>query len=436
MKIKVGTLCSGYDSQCMALDRLKNDFPQFDYELMFWSEIDKFAIQAHNAVYPQYSDRNIGDMTLQDWSVLPHVDLLTYSTPCTDISCAGQQKGIAKGSGTRSSILWHTEEAIKHLRPKYLVMENVKALVTKKFLPFFKQWEEIVRSYGYTNFTAVLNSKDYGVPQSRERVFMVSMLGEDVSFNFPTPFPLTRRMRDILESDVDESFYLSDKMLEYFYRVNADLSHGHNFTPKGDDDIAFTVTTREGCVSDSNYVRVKQVGNLVDDSGGGYKNPHRGRVYDVSGLAPTIHTCSGGNLEPKILQRSHGFNQGNLHNIVPTITSNSFSENNFVVGSMQANSYKGTVDGVSPTITSACGMGGGQTPMVGGGEHIRKITPRECYRLMDVSESDIDKIQAAGLSKSQQYKLAGNSIVVAVLYHIFRKMFINTENEKHQLKLF
>lgn len=134
MHIKVGTLCSGYDSQCMALDMLHENFPEFTYELMFWSEIAKYACQAHDAVYPP--------LTKIDWSKVDKVDLLTYSTPCTDISNAGQQKGIEKGSGTRSSILWYTEEAIRILRPKYLLMENVSALVSKKFLPFFKEWQD------------------------------------------------------------------------------------------------------------------------------------------------------------------------------------------------------------------------------------------------------------------------------------------------------
>lgn len=418
--LRVGTLCSGYDSQCMALDRIKAVYSQFDYELMFWCEIDRYAIQAHNAVYPQWCDRNLGDMTSVEWFNVDKVDLLTYSTPCTDISIAGRMKGLEIGSGTRSSILWNTEAAIRELRPRYLLMENVKGLVSKKFLPSFKKWQNVLTSYGYTNYTAILDASDYGVPQHRERVFMVSILGE-AAYSFPEPYPLAKCMRDILESDVDELFYLSDKQLDCLYRDTADRLHGQTML-NGDSLI------------DDNYIKVKQIGNLVDDSIRGYKNPHRGRVYDVDGLAPTLNANSGGNLEPKILLRPHGFSRGAIQNIAPTVTASAYECNNFVIDSMQANTYRGTLDGVSPTIT--CGMGGGQTPMIGVKERIRKLTPRECFRLMDVAESDIDKIQATGISKSQQYKLAGNSIVVACLYHIFRKMFIDIDNESKHLKLF
>ena len=234
MKIKVGTLCSGYDSQCMALDRLKENFPNFDYELVFWSEIDKYAIQAHNAVYPQYADRNLGDMTKIDWAKVDKVDLLTYSTPCTDISNAGQQIGIEKGSGTRSSILWYTEEAIRILRPKYLLMENVSALVSQKFLPYFHEWQNVVAGYGYKNFAQVLNAKDYGVPQNRERIFLVSILDEYAQYYFPQPFPLERRLKDVLEKYVDERYYLSDKMIQCFTnrtKVAKEKGNGFRFFP-------------------------------------------------------------------------------------------------------------------------------------------------------------------------------------------------------------
>lgn len=256
MNIKVGTLCSGYDSQCMALDRLKENFPYFDYELVFWSEIDKYAIQAHNAVHPQWVDRNLGDMTKIDWSKVDKVDLLTYSTPCTDISNAGQQKGLEKGSGTRSSILWYTEEAIRILRPKYLLMENVSALVSKKFLPFFKEWQDVVASYGYTNFTQVLNAKDYGIPQNRERVFMLSILGNE-QYHFPEAFTLQLRLKDLLESNVDEKYYLSDKMIKCFEnrtQIAKEKGNGFRFNPTDGGGYAKAITTCAGNRTDDNFI--------------------------------------------------------------------------------------------------------------------------------------------------------------------------------------
>lgn len=133
---------------------------------------------------------------------------------------------------------------------------------------------------------------------------------------------------------------------------------------------------------------------------------------------------------PYIHQVGRGFNKGGDHDICPTFTSNSFQCNNFVLGSMQKNAYKGTTDGVSPTITAACGMGGGQTPMIGNSYRIRRLTPRECFRLMGVDDADINKLMSAGISNSQLYKCAGNSIVVDTLYHLFRKLFCDKESEE------
>lgn len=216
--------------------------------------------------------------------------------------------------------------------------------------------------------------------------------------------------------------------------------------------------------------QVKQVGNIVDDTNIGFKNPQRGRVYSDEGLAPCLNCCEGGGLEPKIVQKfgDRGTDQYSVRNIAHTIPANPMSDRGqmllepsenwqTIVGNKQLNPFRGSVEGTSPCITSACGAGGGMTPMltdadlettktkefieqVRGHEQmryrIRKLTPRECFRLMGVDDADIDKMQVSGISNSQQYKCAGNSIVVDVLYHIFRKMFVETENESDQLCLF
>ena len=217
MHIKVFTAFSGYDSQCLALDRLSKNFPDFTYELVGWSEIDKYAIKAHDAIYPQWADRNFGDISKIDWNQVPDFDLFTYSFPCTDISSAGQQKGLEKGSGTRSSLLWECQKAIEIKRPKYCLMENVSALVSEKFLPFFLEWERLMCRYGYDNFNKVLNAKDYGVPQNRERIFMVSIHNPSSTYYFPEPFKLEKRLKDVLEQNVDEKYYLSDKLVNYVF---------------------------------------------------------------------------------------------------------------------------------------------------------------------------------------------------------------------------
>ena len=234
MAIRVFTAFSGYDSQCMALDMLKSNFPDFDYELVGWSEIDSNAIMAHNAVYPQWADRNAGDITKIDWEGQPDFDLFTYSYPCTDISSAGLQRGLSKGSGTRSSLLWECEKAIRIKRPKYLLMENVSALVTQKFIGEYHKWLNILEGYGYSNFGKVMNAKDYGIPQNRERIFLVSILGEE-DFCFPNEIPLELRLKDLLEDDVDDKYVLSDKIIDGFLehnRKHREKGTGFIFVPK------------------------------------------------------------------------------------------------------------------------------------------------------------------------------------------------------------
>ena len=260
--LRVFTAFSGYDSQCLALDRLKRYYRDFDYKLVGWSEIDKSAIIAHNALYPEASELNYGDICQIDWQSVPDFDLFTYSFPCTDISAAGQQRGLDKDSGTRSSLLWECEKAIKIKRPKYLLMENVKALVQKKFIKDYHAWVSLLDNYGYVSWGKVLNAKDYGIPQNRERVFLISIhmdglegLAGNVQYHFPKPFPLELRLKDVLEEHVDEKYYLSDKMLEYFNRVNDDKSHCHNFKPTDGGGTAFAIRTAPGQRVDDTFLK-------------------------------------------------------------------------------------------------------------------------------------------------------------------------------------
>lgn len=244
--LKVITLCSGYDSQCLALERLKTIYPEFDYELIAWSEFDpesktplnkQPAVVAHNALFPQWKDRNLGDMTKIDWNTVEDFDLLFYSTPCTDVSQAGLQHGFTEGSGTRSSIIWNVRDAVKIKRPKFLCLENVKAMVSGKFVGLFNLWQLELERLGYRNFAEVLNAKDYGVPQNRERIFNVSIRddGDLPRFFFPKPFPLERRLKDVLEENVDEKYYLSDKMIiecfQHRTEVAIEKGNGFRFSP-------------------------------------------------------------------------------------------------------------------------------------------------------------------------------------------------------------
>jgi len=240
--LRVVTLCSGYDSQCLALNRLKEHYPDFDYRLIAWAEFDpesnapidkQPAVIAHKALFPDTAGLNLGDMTKIDWTKVEDFDLLFYSTPCQSISQAGLQHGFTEGSGTRSSIIWNVRDAVKVKRPKFLCLENVKAMVTEKFVGMFNLWQLELERLGYRNFAEVLNAKDYGVPQNRERIFLVSIRddGDLPRFFFPKPFPLERRLKDVLEENVDEKYYLSDEMLERFQDNEDEVNKADNRVP-------------------------------------------------------------------------------------------------------------------------------------------------------------------------------------------------------------
>lgn len=373
MKLRVFTSFSGYDSQLMALRDIGAN-----YECVGWSEIDRWAIKAHNAVFPELADRNYGDITKIDWNAVPDFDLFTYSFPCTDISSAGEQKGFEEDSGTRSSLLWECRRPIAAKRPKFLLMENVKALVSDKYRPLFLKWESWLRSLDYVNYTEILNAKDYGVPQNRERVFMLSILN-GCWYEFPHPVRLEKRLKDVLELEVDEKYFLNERGINY---VKKKL--GKYTAING--EVAMCLTAK-GCANWTGTFRSDksiQIGATKETDW----NRQQYRVYDPTGISPTITTKSGGGLEPKILMRGRGFNKGGEADIPGTITGSAWEQNNLL-------DYAGC---------------------------IRRLTPRECLRLMDVSDGDIDKIQAVGISDTQQYKLAGNSIVKAPMMGIFRNM--------------
>lgn len=373
MKLRVFTSFSGYDSQLMALRDIGAN-----YECVGWSEIDRWAIKAHNAVFPELADRNYGDITKIDWNAVPDFDLFTYSFPCTDISSAGEQKGFEEDSGTRSSLLWECRRPIAAKRPKFLLMENVKALVSDKYRPLFLKWESWLRSLDYVNYTEILNAKDYGVPQNRERVFMLSILN-GCWYEFPHPVRLEKRLKDVLELEVDEKYFLNERGINY---VKKKL--GKYTAING--EVAMCLTAK-GCANwTGTFISDKsiQIGATKETDW----NRQQYRVYDPTDISPTITTKSGGGLEPKILMRGRGFNKGGEADIPGTITGSAWEQNNLL-------DYAGC---------------------------IRRLTPRECLRLMDVSDGDIDKIQAVGISDTQQYKLAGNSIVKAPMMGIFRNM--------------
>lgn len=188
--LKVFTTFSGYDSQCLALRKAGIPF-----DLIGWSEIEKRAITAHNALFPEYKDRNYGDICKIDWDNVPDFDLFTYSSPCQSFSIAGQMLGGDEGSGTKSSLLWECKKAIEIKRPKYLMLENVEMLVSQNFIHTFNKWIDFLSSLGYTSYWKVLKGSDYGIPQDRSRIFVVSVMNPKNEFVFPK----ARRLKSSVE---------------------------------------------------------------------------------------------------------------------------------------------------------------------------------------------------------------------------------------------
>ena len=233
--LRVATLCSGYDSQFMALDRLHENYPEFCYERVWFSEFDpestkpldeQPAVIAHKALYPDCP--NLGDMTKIDWASAKEkygdIDLLFYSTPCQSISQAGLQHGFTEGSGTRSSIIWNVRDALRILQPRFACLENVAAMVSQKFKPMFDLWRQTTVDLGYESFAKMLNAKNYGIPQNRERIFLFSVHkeknGGEANYNFPKPFGLVKKLRDLLEDDTDVKYYLNPIKVQEFVAKN------------------------------------------------------------------------------------------------------------------------------------------------------------------------------------------------------------------------
>ncbi len=265
MKLRVFEAFAGYGSQSIALKLVAKMFPGFEFESVGISEIDKYAIKAYRALHGE-AIPNLGDITKINWGGYDaDIDLFTYSFPCQDISSAGKQRGLSEGSGTRSSCLWACADAIEAKHPKFLLMENVKALaVQKKFADDFAKWRKWLRKQGYTNYYAVLNSKDYGVPQNRERVFMVSLLGSHAPFYFPAPFPLERRLKHILEDEVEEKYWLKPANIQSILRHNErKQAEGCGFKTnfQTGEGISGAIKTKEGSREYDTYIKVPTYGN-------------------------------------------------------------------------------------------------------------------------------------------------------------------------------
>ena len=427
--MKVLSLFSGIGAFEKALENLG-----IETDLVGYCEIDKYAAKSYSAIHNVSEEKNLGDITKIDAKALPRdIDLITYGFPCQDISIAGKQKGLINedGTQTRSGLFFEALRIIEETKPKVAIAENVKNLVGKKFNAQFQVVLASLEAAGYNNYWSVLNAKNYGVPQNRERVFIVS-IRKDIDrglFQFPVPIALNKRLKDVLETVVDKKYYLSDKFISYLERLMAECAengNGFSYQPTDGEGISKTIQANSNVRSTDTLI---QVGQMYPDSG----NPQAGRIYDADGISPTMDTCSGGNRMPKVAVAMRGrYNDNNVveqqievsdreyANAITTVSKDSLVGEPMALdeqnGYIRKDGCVGTImtDGSSPKKNNRIIESGSDF-------RIRKLTPKECFRLMGFDDEAFHKAEAVN-SNSQLYKQAGNSIVVDVLEAIFRQM--------------
>lgn len=337
--MRIVELFAGTGACSTALKRL-----EMDIEIVDAVEIDKYAIASFNAIHN--TNFEVQDITTYN-KELKDIDLITHGSPCQDFSVAGKQAGGDLGSGTRSSLLYETVRIVGQARPKYILWENVKNILSKKHKHNFDNYINEMDKLGYNSYYKILNAKDYGIPQNRERVYTVSIRKDidNEQFEFPKKETLKLKLKDMLEDNPDKKYYLSAKLLDYFNRYTEKQKkkgNGFNFKTTTGEGMAKAITTRVGaCRTDDNYIETNVIGNLEMDKWQDFMK----RIYDIEKYAPTISTMQGGNTEPKILL-----------------------ENNNI--------------------------------------QIRKLTPLECWRLMGFTDTEFKKAQEIGTSNTQLYKQA------------------------------
>lgn len=334
------------------------------------------------------------------------------SKNCQDFSVAGKQAGGDVGSGTRSSLMYETIRIVGKLRPKYVIWENVKNLLSAKHRHNFDAYLETMKALGYTNYYQVLNAKDYGIPQNRERVFTISVRHDiDNGYEFPKKQPLEIRLKNILENEVDEKFYLSDTQVERMKTTNFECS---KFEHRVCQEDSITPTL---CARDWKDPKCVQVGTLDIKGMDCIK-----RVYSDEGLSPTLTDMQGGNRQPKIIDTNFSRRREySEYSCAIDTYANKLKvieeQPTIIIDDTQGFDGVRYYEETTPTLRAA--RSGLKT--IDNDYRIRKLTPKECYRLMGFDDEDFEKA-AKVCSNSQLYKQAGNSIVVNVLEAILKEL--------------
>ena len=398
------------------------------------------------------------DLDIKDTDKYEYI--MTYSFPCQDLSLAGKGKGMSDTS-TRSGMLWEVERILtecKELRtmPQILLMENVPQVHGTDNVQDFNKWQLALERLGYKSYFQDLIATDYGIPQSRNRCFMVSILG-DYSYSFPKPITLKLKLKDLLEENVDEKYYLSDKMIKFFIhneKKQKENGNGFKFNVSDGNVIAKTITTRAGCRMDDNFVYNKALKKTLDKNkikqDISFVDSYNKKIRD-DGLSSTITTrindsnntfiaiknaTKNGYLEATIgdgidISSRMQYHRGTVQkDKIQTLTTSGGNERGVCVGTYQYAKSDKFMNGkdrlqlgkdVSDTLQT--------TPKEGicyNDLRIRKLTPREAFRLMGVKDEDYYKI-AKNQSNSSLYHLAGDSLVTLVFCAIISTMMDNTK---------
>lgn len=451
--MKLFSLFSGIGGPEKALKRLG-----IEYELVGYSEIDKYASRSYSAVHEEPEIKNYWDITKINEKELPDFDFMTWGFPCQDISIAGKQAGIHEG--TRSGLYYDGLRILKEKKPKYSLIENVKALTSKKFADTFESILHDLDEAGYNSYWQVLDAKDYGIPQHRERVFIVSIRKDiDQEFTFPEKEELTLKLKDLLEDEVDEKYYLSDRMIKTFSDMTNRNGYirGKCFKPHelDDDRVANTIKTTAGSRPEDNYVK-RKYDEFINENGYVPEifNPYN--KTEVKDVAKTITgecgstTSSAAHLIkiPEATKKGYAeasdgdgvyinrpyqkrgvVQKDKIQTIKTTPDVGVVVEKKIKYeeplereGWHNMNKIVLNPEGISTTI-NAQSNNSLQKIKEQPSLRIRKLTPLECWRLMGFDDEDFYKAQGAGISNTQLYKQAGNSIVVNVLEKIFINLF-------------
>ena len=405
---------------CSGIGGFRSALEMNGHNCLAFAEIDKYAKQSYRAIYDTEGEDELDDITaITDEHFRLYrgqCDIITGGFPCQAFSIAGNRRGF---DDTRGTIFFHIARAIKEIQPSYVLLENVKGLFSHDKGRTFGTIIQALDELGYVTEWGLFNSKYWGVPQNRERVYI--LVTRKDKFKGPVLFDLlkqqtevTTRLVDVLEDEVDEKYYLSEEKTKKL-TLNADLGGKLNMYDYNERDrvhsiekVSPTLNTMQGGDRQPK-IAIKQIGNVVDNKETFGGNPQRGRVYNAKGLSPALNCMRGGGLEPKIVVREatkKGY----------TIAEQGDSVN---VSYPTSKTRRGRV---GKQVAQTLQAGDVNQGVVMNDIRIRKLVPIETWRLQGFTDEQFYKAKESGVSNSQLYKQAGNSVTVNVVDAIVKKL--------------